>query len=127
MVGKGRATSLGAVYPSMPWPRPRTLRGLVRVPLVLLRSFLIPRRVRPDVVVGVGGYASGSMPLAAALAGHATAIQEQSSISGLTNRVLGKLVAAVFIAFEDAARFRKPDRRPRCRRRCSCRRTRCRW
>lgn len=82
-----------------------TLRGLGRLPLALLRSFAILRRFRPDVVVGVGGYASGPMVLAAALAGYPAAIQEQNSVPGITNRVLGKVVAAVFIAFEDAARF----------------------
>jgi UDP-N-acetylglucosamine--N-acetylmuramyl-(pentapeptide) pyrophosphoryl-undecaprenol N-acetylglucosamine transferase len=81
-----------------------TLRGLLRLPLAIWRSFSILRRFRPDVVVGVGGYASGPMVLAAALLGYPTAIQEQNSVPGFTNRVLGKLVAAVFIAFEDAAR-----------------------
>jgi UDP-N-acetylglucosamine--N-acetylmuramyl-(pentapeptide) pyrophosphoryl-undecaprenol N-acetylglucosamine transferase len=45
------------------------------------------------------------MVLAAALLGYPTAIQEQNSVPGITNRVLGRLVRAVFIAFEDAARF----------------------
>jgi UDP-N-acetylglucosamine--N-acetylmuramyl-(pentapeptide) pyrophosphoryl-undecaprenol N-acetylglucosamine transferase len=81
-----------------------TLRGLLRVPLAIVRSFLLLRRFRPDVVVGVGGYASGPMVLAAALFGYPTAIQEQNSVPGFTNRVLGRLVRAVFIAFEDAAR-----------------------
>ncbi len=82
-----------------------TLRGLLRLPLAILGSFAILRRFRPDVVVGVGGYASGPLVLAAVLAGYPTAIQEQNSVPGITNRVLGKLVAAVFIAFEDAKRF----------------------
>jgi UDP-N-acetylglucosamine:LPS N-acetylglucosamine transferase len=44
----------------------------------------ILRRFRPDVVVGVGGYASGPMVLAAALFGYPTAIQEQNSVTGIT-------------------------------------------
>ncbi|HEX7501421.1 MAG TPA: glycosyltransferase, partial [Polyangia bacterium] len=82
-----------------------TLRGLYRVPLALVRSMAILRRFKPGVVLGVGGYASGPLVLAAALMGYPTAIQEQNSVPGITNRVLGKLVRAVFIAFEDAARF----------------------
>ena len=82
-----------------------TVRGLLRVPLAVLRSFSILRRCKPDVVLGVGGYASGPMVLAAALARYPTAIQEQNSVPGFTNRVLGKLVKVVFIAFEDAAKF----------------------
>jgi UDP-N-acetylglucosamine--N-acetylmuramyl-(pentapeptide) pyrophosphoryl-undecaprenol N-acetylglucosamine transferase len=82
-----------------------TLRGLFRIPLALLRSFAILRRFRPDVVVGVGGYASGPMVLAAVLAGYATAIQEQNSVPGITNRVLGRLVRAVFTSFDEAAKY----------------------
>jgi UDP-N-acetylglucosamine--N-acetylmuramyl-(pentapeptide) pyrophosphoryl-undecaprenol N-acetylglucosamine transferase len=81
-----------------------TLRGLVRVPLALLRSYAILRRFRPDIVVGVGGYASGPMVLAAALTGYPTAIQEQNSVPGITNRILGHLVRSVFIAFDEAVR-----------------------
>jgi UDP-N-acetylglucosamine--N-acetylmuramyl-(pentapeptide) pyrophosphoryl-undecaprenol N-acetylglucosamine transferase len=82
-----------------------TLRGLFRVPFALFKSLSILRRFRPDVVVGVGGYASGPMVLAAVLAGYATAIQEQNSVPGITNRILGRLVRKVFIAFDEAARF----------------------
>src|SRR4030095_5645886 len=44
----------------------RTLQGLGRVPLALAKSLSIVRRFKPDVVLGVGGYASGPMVLAAA-------------------------------------------------------------
>ena len=81
-----------------------TLRGLGRVPLAIAKSIAILRRFRPEIVLGVGGYASGPIVLAAALLGYPTAIQEQNSVPGVTNRVLGRLVRAVFIAFEDAAR-----------------------
>jgi UDP-N-acetylglucosamine--N-acetylmuramyl-(pentapeptide) pyrophosphoryl-undecaprenol N-acetylglucosamine transferase len=82
-----------------------TVRGLFRVPLAILGAWVILRKFKPDVVLGVGGYASGPMVFAAALLGYPTAIQEQNSVPGITNRVLGRLVRAVFIAFEDAARF----------------------
>ena len=82
-----------------------TVRGLFRVPLALFRSLAILRRFKPEVVLGVGGYASGPMVLAAALLGYPTAIQEQNSVPGITNRVLGRLVRTIFIAFEDAVRF----------------------
>jgi UDP-N-acetylglucosamine--N-acetylmuramyl-(pentapeptide) pyrophosphoryl-undecaprenol N-acetylglucosamine transferase len=87
-----------------------TVRGLVRLPLALLKSFSILRKFRPDVVVGVGGYASGPMVLAAALAGYPTAIQEQNSVPGITNRTLGHLVRSVFTAFDGAA-WRFPARK----------------
>src|SRR6185295_16228971 len=49
-------------------------------------------------------YASGPIVLCAALSGYATAIQEQNSRAGLTNRLLGRVVRKIFVAFEDAAR-----------------------
>jgi UDP-N-acetylglucosamine--N-acetylmuramyl-(pentapeptide) pyrophosphoryl-undecaprenol N-acetylglucosamine transferase len=79
------------------------LRGLARLPGAFLESARILRRHRPDVVLGVGGYASGPLVFAAALLGYPTAIQEQNSLPGFTNRVLGKLVRRVFVAFDDAA------------------------
>jgi len=79
------------------------LRGLGRLPAAFVESARILRRHRPDVVLGVGGYASGPLVFAAALLGYPTAIQEQNSMPGFTNRVLGKLVRRVFVAFDDAA------------------------
>jgi UDP-N-acetylglucosamine--N-acetylmuramyl-(pentapeptide) pyrophosphoryl-undecaprenol N-acetylglucosamine transferase len=53
-------------------------------------------------VLGVGGYASGPVLLAAALARYPTAILEQNTVPGFTNRALGPLVRAVFTAFPAA-------------------------
>jgi len=80
----------------------RALQALVLLPLSFLASWRIVGRFRPDVVVGVGGYASGPVVLAGWLRGTATAIQEQNALPGITNRILGKIVRAVFIAFEQA-------------------------
>lgn len=79
--------------------------GLLRVPKALLQSVKILREYGPDVVVGVGGYASFPVVLAAALLGIPTAVQEQNALPGLTNRILGKLVRAVFVSFDEASRF----------------------
>ena len=78
------------------------LEGVGRLPRAFAASVAIVRRFRPDVVLGVGGYASGPLVLAARMLGYPTAIQEQNSLPGVTNRVLGRLVSRVFVAFEDA-------------------------
>jgi UDP-N-acetylglucosamine--N-acetylmuramyl-(pentapeptide) pyrophosphoryl-undecaprenol N-acetylglucosamine transferase len=75
-------------------------RGLARLPLALGRSLSILRAFRPDAVLGVGGYASGPVVMAAALARYPTAILEQNTVPGFTNRLLGRLVRTVFTAFE---------------------------
>jgi UDP-N-acetylglucosamine--N-acetylmuramyl-(pentapeptide) pyrophosphoryl-undecaprenol N-acetylglucosamine transferase len=81
------------------------LVGLLRIPRALWQSFRILRRQRPDVVIGVGGYASGPVVLCAWLLGIPTAILEQNSIPGLANKILGHFALRVFLAFEETRRF----------------------
>ena len=80
------------------------LLNLVLIPRAFLQSWRILKRWRPDVVVGVGGYASGPVVLMAWLMRIPTAVQEQNAIAGFTNRVLGKFVDAAFTAFPEAVR-----------------------
>ena len=79
------------------------LRALLKVPKALLQSVKILRNYRPDAVVGVGGYASGPVVLAACLLGLPTAIQEQNARAGMTNRWLGRFAQVVFTAFPEVA------------------------
>lgn len=81
------------------------LQGLVALPVSFVESFRILRRQKPDVVVGVGGYSSGPVVLAAALLGIPTAVQEQNALPGLTNKVLGRFVRVIFTAFAGAGAF----------------------
>lgn len=78
------------------------VRGLLRLPMALFQSLRLLRRFRPDVVLGVGGYASGPVLLAARLLGVPTAVQEQNAAPGITNRILGRFVTLVFTAFPEA-------------------------
>ncbi len=77
------------------------VRGVLRLPRAWLQSRRIVRSFRPDVVVGVGGYASGPVVATAATMCVPTAILEQNSVPGVTNRILGKLVRKVFGTFPD--------------------------
>ncbi len=81
------------------------LRGLMRLPHAFWQSVQILRRFDPDVVIGVGGYSSGPVLLAAWLMRKPTAIQEQNALPGFTNRTLGRFVDAIFIAFPQAERM----------------------
>lgn len=78
-----------------------SLKGAFAIPRAIVQSFGIIRRFRPDVVLGVGGYASGPTLLAGRLSGVPTAIQEQNSVMGTTNRILSRLVDRIFISWED--------------------------
>lgn len=81
------------------------IRGVFSIPRSLWQSRKILKRFRPDAVIGVGGYASGPVVLMARLLGIKTAILEQNSIPGLTNKILGKLVHRVFLAFDETRKY----------------------
>jgi len=79
--------------------------GFFQFLIGFFQALWLIRSLRPDLVLGTGGYASVSVILAACLLRVETAICEQNSIPGLTNRVLGRLVKKVFIAFEESDVF----------------------
>jgi len=79
--------------------------GLMLLPVSFLVAARHLRKYRPDVVVGVGGYSSGPVVMAAWLMRIPTAIQEQNALPGFTNKVLGKLVDAAFLSFETSKSF----------------------
>jgi UDP-N-acetylglucosamine--N-acetylmuramyl-(pentapeptide) pyrophosphoryl-undecaprenol N-acetylglucosamine transferase len=83
------------------------VRGLFRLPRALWQARRAVKQWKPDAVIGVGGYASGPVVLMARLAGVPTAICEQNSIPGLTNKILGRIARAVFLSFEESRRFFK--------------------
>lgn len=63
------------------------------------------RRFQPQAVIGFGGYAGFCPVLAAALLGIPSAVHEQNSVAGVTNRILGKLVRRVFVSFDDVQKL----------------------
>lgn len=66
----------------------------------LFKSRKILRKFKPDVVIGVGGFASGPMLRAATSKGIPTVIQEQNSFPGMTNKILSKKVNKICVAYE---------------------------
>ncbi len=80
----------------------RKLRAVIQAGFATLAAIKLLRRLRPDGVVGTGGYCSGPLVLAAKILGIKTAILEQNAIPGLTNRMLGKFADRIYISFEEA-------------------------
>jgi UDP-N-acetylglucosamine--N-acetylmuramyl-(pentapeptide) pyrophosphoryl-undecaprenol N-acetylglucosamine transferase len=71
----------------------------------LLRARQIVRDFQPDAAVGVGGYASGPLLLAAAMKGIPTLIQEQNSYAGLTNKALARWAKRICVAYPGMEAF----------------------
>ena len=81
----------------------KDIRSLI-LPLKLTHSFnhaiAILKRFKPDVVIGVGGFASGPTLMGANFLGIPTVIQEQNSYPGKTNRNVGKRAKAICVAYD---------------------------
>ncbi|MDP2561462.1 undecaprenyldiphospho-muramoylpentapeptide beta-N-acetylglucosaminyltransferase [Psychrobium sp. 1_MG-2023] len=79
---------------------------LIKAPFKLLRSVWQARAVikeyQPDVVLGMGGFASGPGGIAAKLCQLPLVLHEQNAIAGMTNRYLAKMADAVMVAFDGA-------------------------
>lgn len=71
----------------------------------IIRSLFIINSFKPDIVIGFGGYASGPTLIASILSNVPSAIQEQNSFPGMTNRYLGKKVNLVFVAFPNLKKY----------------------
>jgi UDP-N-acetylglucosamine--N-acetylmuramyl-(pentapeptide) pyrophosphoryl-undecaprenol N-acetylglucosamine transferase len=86
----------------------------IGVVIKLLRSQWRARRIikefRPQVAVGVGGYASGPILKAAGMAGIPTLLQEQNSYAGVTNKLLARRAARICVAYEGMEKFFPADK-----------------
>ena len=66
------------------------------------KSLWLLKGLKPNVVVGTGGYVCGPVLFAAVLLGIPTVIQEQNAAPGLTNRILARWAKTIYLAFETA-------------------------
>jgi UDP-N-acetylglucosamine--N-acetylmuramyl-(pentapeptide) pyrophosphoryl-undecaprenol N-acetylglucosamine transferase len=81
------------------------IRGLLLLPLSGVDAWRIISRRGPDLVIGVGGYSSGPVVLAAALRRIPTLLLEQNAVPGLTNRLLARYVSAAAVTFDSTASY----------------------
>lgn len=83
-------------------------------PLKVISSYFKAKKIvstfKPDIAIGVGGYASWPLLQAASASGVATLIQEQNSYAGVANKALSKKVKAICVAYERMERFFPADK-----------------
>lgn len=80
----------------------KRIKSLFNFPKAVIQALILLVRYRPTLVVGLGGYASAPVMLAAIVAGLPWVLQEQNAYPGLVNRLLAPFAGAVFIAFDKA-------------------------
>lgn len=78
------------------------LMTLLKLPLAFFRAVKLLNQLKPDVILGVGGYASGPVVLMAALLRYKTVIWEPNAHPGLANRWLSWLVDRCLVVFDEA-------------------------
>jgi UDP-N-acetylglucosamine--N-acetylmuramyl-(pentapeptide) pyrophosphoryl-undecaprenol N-acetylglucosamine transferase len=83
----------------------RKIRAMVKVLFSIVDSYRIIKTVSPDIVIGVGGYASGAIMLVAFLMSMPAMILEQNSIPGLTNKILGRFINTVCITYQESISY----------------------
>lgn len=84
------------------------------LPFKILKSIRMARRLlkefKPDIAIGVGGYASAPLLWVAGRLGIPTLIQEQNGFAGLTNKIVAKKAKKICVAYEGMERFFPADR-----------------
>ncbi len=88
----------------------KRVSGVFSAAVGTIESASVIRSFKPDVVLGVGGYVSGPVVLSASILRLPTAICEQNSIPGVTNRILSKFVSSIFTTFEGCDKFFSTDK-----------------
>jgi UDP-N-acetylglucosamine--N-acetylmuramyl-(pentapeptide) pyrophosphoryl-undecaprenol N-acetylglucosamine transferase len=81
------------------------VQGYLVLPIAAFDAWRVISRYRPDVVIGVGGFASGPVLMLASLRGYPTMLLEQNALPGVTNRLLARVVRAAAVTFEEALSF----------------------
>ncbi len=97
---RGEALELLKVTPLKGQGVGARFKSFARIPSAMKEASSLMRDFEPDLVLGVGGYASGPVLLAASLSGRRTALLEQNAYVGMTNRILARFVDRAYITFE---------------------------
>ena len=90
-----------------PW---RNIPVLWKLWVSMRRARKVLDQFKPDIAIGVGGYASGPVLKEAQKRGIPTLLQEQNSYAGVTNRLLGSKAKAVCVAYDGMDRFFPADK-----------------
>lgn len=81
------------------------LKAAFKIPGALFQSSAIIKQFKPDIIIGVGGYSSGPVALAAWFKGIPVVVQEQNILPGITNRIMGRFASRIHVSFNESLGF----------------------
>jgi UDP-N-acetylglucosamine--N-acetylmuramyl-(pentapeptide) pyrophosphoryl-undecaprenol N-acetylglucosamine transferase len=84
--------------------------SISKIPKGIFESIMILRSYRPDLVIGVGGYAAGPLAIGAWLLGIKIVLHEQNILPGMTNRILSRLADRIYVSFNDTPAGLNPEK-----------------
>jgi UDP-N-acetylglucosamine--N-acetylmuramyl-(pentapeptide) pyrophosphoryl-undecaprenol N-acetylglucosamine transferase len=82
-----------------------TLRSGIKLLHGLKDAYSLLDKLKPDLVIGTGGYVCGPIVFLASLKGIPTCIQEQNAMPGVTNKILARYVRKVFLGYSEAEKY----------------------
>ena len=82
-----------------------TIKSAFKLLAGLVDAMKLIRSIKPDLVVGTGGYVCGPVLFLAALQGIPACIQEQNAMPGVTNKILAHFVKKVFLGYQEAGKY----------------------
>lgn len=89
----------------------KKIKALFKLPGALIHSAGIIKGFQPDLVIGVGGYSSGPVALAAWMKGRIIVVQEQNILPGVTNRLISRFARRIHVSFGESLIY-FPKRKP---------------
>ncbi|MGM0596017.1 MAG: undecaprenyldiphospho-muramoylpentapeptide beta-N-acetylglucosaminyltransferase [Myxococcota bacterium] len=85
--------------------RVKKIVSLLVLPWAFIRSLWLLLKIRPHLVIGVGGYVSGPFVMIASIFRFKTALLEQNTVPGITNKMLARFVKKIFISFPESKKY----------------------
>ncbi|MBT3180949.1 MAG: UDP-N-acetylglucosamine--N-acetylmuramyl-(pentapeptide) pyrophosphoryl-undecaprenol N-acetylglucosamine transferase, partial [Deltaproteobacteria bacterium] len=83
----------------------RKLMALIKIPFSTLSALRVINSKKPDILVSIGGYASGPLSIAAWLFRVPIVLVEPNAIPGMANRLVGRFARLIFVAFDNASSY----------------------
>ncbi|MBW1840336.1 MAG: undecaprenyldiphospho-muramoylpentapeptide beta-N-acetylglucosaminyltransferase [Deltaproteobacteria bacterium] len=83
----------------------KKMKSVLKIPRGTIESILFLRDFKPDIVVGVGGYAAGPVALGARFLGIKIVLHEQNILPGITNRFLSHFADRIYVSFDNTKKF----------------------